>query len=148
MIFSVDEKYTNIYDYFTNNNNVKKIDTRTLFLLAASIGFKHSRKSSLEKKGKETRASFLKVDEENLIFNMAYSDEIFSNDLEKLAQNDKDNLPKIKKIYEEYANGGMEVLIEEVFKDNWNGYELNNDYSKYYYDLARFILIETKAAPF
>lgn len=145
----MDAKFTGIYDHFTSSrDNIKKIDTRTLFLLCASIGYKHSKKTPLTERDKETRGSFLKIDEESLIFNISYSDAEFAGDIEKLAQNDRETVNKVKKIYEEYANGGMEILVDKVFKDNWDGKRLEENYKDYHYDLARFILSEIKVVPF
>lgn len=149
IVFNVDEKYTDIYNYFTKKNDgIDGIDTGTLFLLSAAIGFKNSRKSKLIKKDKQTRGSFLIPDEESLIYNMAYSDEVFNGNLEKLASDDKETINEIKNLYEEYANGGMEILVENVFKDHWDGIELERSYEKHHYDLSRFIASEIKNVPF
>lgn len=150
VIFHVDENYTGIYDYFTKRqSNVSGIEIKYLFLLTVTIGFKNSRKKEMNSRGStQIRSSYLKPDQESLVYNIAFSDSIFDNDIEKLASSEKSSLAEIKKMYEEYANGGMEILIEKVFRGRWDGEELDPNYEHYYFDLFKFIASEIKEVPF
>lgn len=150
IIFHVDDSYTGIYDYFTKrNDNISGIEIKYLFLLTVTIGFKNSRKKEMNSRGStQMRSSYLNPDQESLVYNIAFSDSVFDNDIEKLASSEKSNLAEIKKIYEEYANGGMEILIEKVFKGRWDGEELDPNYEYYHFDLFKYVSSEIKEVPF
>lgn len=150
IIFHVDESYTGIYDYFTKRqDNAPGIEIKYLFLLTVTIGFNNSKRKEMNSRGStQMRSSYLSPDQESLVYNIAFSDGNFNNDIEKLASGEKSNLADIKKMYEEYANGGMEILIEKVFKGRWNGEELDPEYEHYHYDLFKFVSSEIKEVPF
>lgn len=146
LLFYADEKYSSVYETFAKLKQEKKFETKHLFILAASIGFKNASRVQLEKRGKETRSTYLTPMEENLLLNLAFTDPELSNELESLI--DDDNKGKIKTIIEEYSNGGMKLIVEESLYENWDGYELNQKYEDYYYDLNKFILSQLKMVPF
>lgn len=150
LIFHADERYKGIYDYFTKKqDDFSGIEIKSLFLLTVTIGFNNSKKNPFNQRGStQMRSSYLSPDQESLVYNIAFSDNSFNNNIEELSSGDKDNLAKIKNIYEEYANGGMEILIEKVFKDRWNGEYLDPDYEHYHFDLFKFIAAEIREIPF
>lgn len=47
---------------------------------------------------------------------------------------------------EEYAEGGMEILCEEVFNGQWNGRTLNNEYDEYEIDISKYIYDNIKVS--
>jgi len=52
------------------------------------------------------------------------------------------------RLIEEYAEGGIDVLIESVFKSKWNGISLDNNYQDYDLDIISFYLAYMKEVPF
>lgn len=146
LIFYADEKYTNVYDTFNKLKQDKKFETKNLFILSATIGFRNSLKIEVEKKGKETRSNYLTPMEESLLLNLVFTDPSLSNELDTLIKDDNKKL--IKTTIDEYANGGMKLILDEALFENWDGYELNEKYEHYYYDLNKFILSQIKKVPF
>ena len=65
--------------------------------------------------------------------------EEFSN--ESLYSNARDLL-------ESYAEGGMKIMVDELFASFWDGLQLNGDYDEYLTDLAEFVLAERVVIPF
>lgn len=149
-IFFTEKQYSDIYSYFIRQSRpMENLEIMDLFLLAAVIGFKNSKKRPLkDRKGTQTRGSFLKRDQESLIYNMAFSDKDFTRSVEKLSSDDEEVIKEIRTLIEEYANAGMDILVEKVFKDNWVGTELSRDYDKYYFELSKYIIAEIQDVPF
>ena len=75
---------------------------------------------------------------------------IKSNDINATIDDFSDiNFIKDKfKIIEEYAEGGMKILVDEVFKGNWNGSELSRNYKKYEIDILSYINEIRNRVPF
>ncbi|MEL0537412.1 hypothetical protein [Staphylococcus debuckii] len=146
ILFYADEKYNSIFDVFTKGETKLTIDLKELFVLAATIGFKNTKRIKQGAKGKEIRAAYLTHSEEELFLSMLLNDREIKNDIEVL----ESMLSSLdgKKIIEEYINGGLELIATKAFSDNWDGYNINSNYQHYHYDLARFILSEVKKVPF
>ncbi|RTX73048.1 hypothetical protein EKQ61_11395, partial [Staphylococcus gallinarum] len=70
MIFIADSKYNDVFDTFTKKEIGNKIEIKQLFILAATVGFKNSKRVKIGNKGKETRTSYLSYKEEALLLNM------------------------------------------------------------------------------
>lgn len=146
IIFNVDEKYDTVYQYFNRKQENKDyvFENGQLFLVCVALGYRNSIKIPLNKKGITlTRGNVYKRDEENLLLNIVYSE---FKDLKKIS--DYENRSEIKKILEEYANGGMNLLIEKVLIDYWDGEKLDNTIDDYHFLISKYILSEVNNIPF
>lgn len=137
------KKYEEIYYHFNKNFEVKYQD---LFLLCASIGFKKNRKSPVGERGRELRTNYLKVKQKATVYSIILSDEELGKNIEAF---EEDEFPrKARKRIEEYAEGGMEILVEEVFGRRWDGNTLDANYTEYEVDLLTYIYGDSMAVPF
>ncbi|MBT2682247.1 hypothetical protein [Bacillus sp. ISL-37] len=137
------KKYEEIYYHFNKNFEVKYQD---LFLLCASIGFKKNRKLPLGERGRELRTNYLKVKQKATVYSIILSDEELGKNIEAF---EEDEFPrKARKRIEEYAEGGMEILVEEVFGRRWDGNTLDTNYTEYEVDLLTYIYADSMAVPF
>lgn len=146
MIFFTDSKFNNVFDIFTKKEVGNKIEIKQLYILAATVGFKNSKRVKIENKGKETRTSYLSYKEEALLLNMVFSDDEINNNIDEIVN--LNNKLKIKNIIDEYANGGLELIIEKGLPHRWNGEYLNNEDGNLTFDLSKYILSEIQNIPF
>ena len=146
MIFIADSKYNDMYDTFTKKESENKIEIKHLYILAATVGFKNSRRVKIESKGKETRTSYLSYKEEALLLNMVFADSEINNNIDEIVN--LNNKMKIKGIIDEYANGGMQLIVENALSHRWNGDYLNNEDGNLVFDLSKYILSEVQNIPF
>ncbi|PTI73365.1 hypothetical protein BU064_13830, partial [Staphylococcus succinus] len=84
MIFFTDSKFNNVFDIFTKKEVGSKIEIKQLYILAASVGFKNSKRVKIENKGKETRTSYLSYKEEALLLNMVFADNEINNNIDEI----------------------------------------------------------------
>ncbi|ATD31153.1 hypothetical protein BHM04_08105 [Macrococcus sp. IME1552] len=146
IVFNVEQKYDSIYQFFNRKQENKNyiFENGQLFLICVSIGYRNSNKVPLNKKGTtQTRGNVYKRDEENLLLNIIYSE---FKDFDKITK--YENRIEIKKLIEEYANGGMEILLDKVLNDYWDGEKLDDTFSEYHYIISKFILSEIINIPF
>jgi hypothetical protein len=137
------KKYEEIYFHFNSKFEVKYQD---LFLLCASIGFKKNRKAPVGERGRELRTNYLKVKQKATVYSIILSDEELGKNIEAF---EEDDFPrKARKRIEEYAEGGMEILVEEVFGRRWDGNTLDSNYTEYEVDLLTYIYGDSMAVPF
>ncbi|MCE4994352.1 hypothetical protein [Staphylococcus xylosus] len=146
MIFFTDSKFNNVFDIFTKKEVGNKIEIKQLYILAATVGFKNSKRVKIENKGKETRTSYLSYKEEALLLNMVFADDEINNNIDEIVN--LNNKLKIKNIIDEYANGGLELIIEKGLPHRWNGEYLNNEDGNLTFDLSKYILSEIQNIPF
>ncbi len=146
MIFFTDSKFNNVFDIFTKKEVGNKIEIKQLYILAATVGFKNSKRVKIENKGKETRTSYLSYKEEALLLNMVFSDDEINNNIDEIVN--LNNKLKIKNIIDEYANGGLELIIEKGLPHRWNGEYLSNEDGNLTFDLSKYILSEIQNIPF
>lgn len=146
MIFFTDSKFNNVFDIFTKKEVGNKIEIKQLYILAAAVGFKNSKRVKIENKGKETRTSYLSYKEEALLLNMVFADDEINNNIDEIVN--LNNKLKIKNIIDEYANGGLELIIEKGLPHRWNGEYLNNEDGNLTFDLSKYILSEIQNIPF
>ena len=52
------------------------------------------------------------------------------------------------RLIERYAQGGMEILCNEVFEEKWDGSKLIREYKDYDADILRFVYKERMSTPF
>ncbi|OEL00937.1 hypothetical protein AST12_10285 [Staphylococcus succinus] len=146
MIFFTDSKFNNVFDIFTKKEVGSKIEIKQLYILAASVGFKNSKRVKIENKGKETRTSYLSYKEEALLLNMVFADNEINNNIDEIVN--LNNKLKIKNIIDEYANGGLELITEKGLSHRWNGEYLSNEDGNLTFDLSKYILSEIQNIPF
>ena len=146
MIFFTDSKYNDVFDTFNKKESKNKIEIKQLYILAAAVGFKNSKRVQTENKGKETRSSYLSYKEEALLLNMVFADSEIDNNIDEIVN--LNNKMKIKNIIDEYANGGLELIVESGLSHRWNGEFLNNEDGNLTFDLSKYILSEVQNIPF
>ncbi|MDT3971642.1 hypothetical protein RPN77_00560, partial [Staphylococcus saprophyticus] len=95
---------------------------------------------------KETRTSYLSYKEEALLLNMVFADSEIDNNIDEIVN--LNNKMKIKNIIDEYANGGLELIVESGLSHRWNGEFLNNEDGNLTFDLSKYILSEVQNIPF
>ncbi|NJH83010.1 hypothetical protein [Staphylococcus agnetis] len=146
MIFYTDSKYNDVFDTFNKKEAKNKIEIKQLYILAATLGFKNSKRVQVSSKGKETRTSYLSYKEEALLLNMVFADSEINNNIDKIVN--LNNKIKIKNIIDEYANGGLELIVERGLSHRWNGEFLDNEDGNLTFDLSKYILSEIQNIPF
>jgi uncharacterized membrane protein YjjP (DUF1212 family) len=137
------KRFEEIYVHLNTKYEMKYQD---LFLLCASIGFKNNRKSQVAERGRETRTNFYKVKQKAAIYAMILSDEELGRNIE--AFEDGEFPRKARKLLEEYAEGGMEILVDEVFGLRWDGHKLDESYTEYEVDLLSYVYADSNKVPF
>lgn len=143
IVMYTSKKYENVYTFFSNNYDIKY---HSLFLICATIGAKSGTSLTREEKGREFRSNYFSLDERNLVYTILLNDEIKGKDLERFK--DSDFHAEARKVIENYAEGGMDVLIEEVFKEKWDGNKLDEKYKNYATDLMSYVLATINEVPF
>ena len=146
MIFYTDSKYNDVFDTFIKKEAKNKIEIKQLYILVATLGFKNSKRVQVSSKGKETRTSYLSYKEEALLLNMVFADSEINNNIDKIVN--LNNKIKIKNIIDEYANGGLELIVERGLPHRWNGEFLDNEDGNLTFDLSKYILSEIQNIPF
>lgn len=141
--FHTSSKYEPIYIHF---NQEYKVGYKDLFLVCASLGAKEGNRSEADKGGREFRSSFFSEKEKKLAYTIIINDEKVGKNLDSF--NSPDFPKEARKLLEEYAEGGMDVLVEKVFKDKWNGHKLDSNYDNYAVDMMQFVLATIKDVPF
>lgn len=137
------QKYENIYRFLKDKLNLKYHET---FVLCAAIGYKNNRARELDKKGREFRSNFLSTGQKVTIYSIILNDQEIGKQIEKF--NDKDFQLTAKKKIEQYAEGGMEILCEDVFGNKVNEFMLDENYDEYEVDILSYIYQEATEIPF
>lgn len=143
LIFQTNPKYDLIYEHLRDAYDIKY---QHLFLLNVVFGHKYNRKVQFSGKGREIRSNFFKPDEQNVLYTILLADETINKDIEKFDEQDM-QLP-MRKTLEEYAEGGMEILIEELFLEKWDGSKIDKGYHDYNSDLLLFVIAKLEEVPF
>lgn len=137
------KKYESIYEYFYKS---KTFGMSELFTICAVIGFINGKRVPFSDKGKDTRSEFFSSNDLTKIYIIMMKSEDINATLDDFAN---PNFIKEKfKVIEEYAEGGMQILVDEVFKGNWNGTELTKSYKKYEIDILSYINEIRSKVPF
>lgn len=143
MLIYSSQKYEEIY---MRINKDLKITYKNIFLLCAAIGARNGRTVPVTKRGREFRASYFNESEENLVYTIILNDEFYGKNIQRF--NDPEFRKKSREIIEEYAEGGMTILVEEVFKGNWNGHKLDDKYYVYDVDIMKYLIANLNKVPF
>ena len=132
------KKYENIYDVLVNKKHLFKMSE--LFTLCAAIGFKNNIKLPVEKKGTEMRSEHFRKDCLPVVYSMIVNDPYIGGDIDKFE--DYEFIKSAFKKIEEYAEGGMQILCQEVFENKWDKNVLDEEYDEYGVDILRYIYDE------
>lgn len=143
MLMYTSKKYENIYMHLNSNYDLQY---HRLFLMCASLGARNSRSIIMEGKGREFRSNYFDNDERNLAYSIILNDELKGKDLDRF--NDKNFFAEARKLLESYAEGGMDMLVEDVFKEKWDGNKLDESYYNYPIDILSYVVAELKEVPF
>lgn len=137
------EEFETIYDELKNKYEIRYQD---LFMLCAQIGFRKKKRKKLIGKGKEFRSSTINARQKACCYSILFNASEFDTSMEGMK---KDSFQSEgKNILEEYANGGMAILVSTIFKTKWNGKNLDSSYKEYDIDLMSFIKEELESVPF
>lgn len=143
MLIYSSQKYEEIY---MKINKDLKITYKNIFLLCAALGARNGSTALIAKRGREFRASYFNESEENLMYTIILNDETDGKNIELF--NDPEFRKEARRIIEEYAEGGMDILVEEVFKEKWNGIKLDEKYDNYEVDIMKYIIASLNKVPF
>lgn len=133
-----DSRFDDIYNLFAEKYSIK---VHELFSIATAVGYKRNKREAFNTKGKEFRFMLLSENNKALMHMIILK--------ELLERVDDSNFEQtFKKYVQEYANGGMEILIDEVFRQNFRNGLLEKDYNEYDVDLLTFIKREINELPF
>lgn len=112
-----------------------------LFTFCATIGFKYGEKMPYLNRGKDTRGFYFKEPELTSLYSIIINDPDIGQNLE--AFSDDEFIKKGFKTIEEYAEGGMQVILEKFGMNwGWNGETLSEEYDEFAIDLLHFVLNE------
>jgi hypothetical protein len=132
------KKYENIYDVLVNKKHLFKMSE--LFTLCATIGFKNGTKLPIVKRGTEMRSEHFRKDCLPVVYSMIVNDPCIGGDIDKFE--DYEFIKSAFKKIEEYAEGGLQILHQEVFEDKWDGSSLDEEYDEYEIDILRYVYDE------
>lgn len=135
-----DVRYDQIY---TQLNSKTRMTISEIFYLCVLLGFKNNRKSDEFQSGrKEFRVTYFNESQRSILY--AISNEI--HEISELSQ--PENLNEVIKEIQKYSNGGMDILIENVFEDRYRDGSLLDSYSNYDIDILKYIYDELTEVPF
>ncbi|MBN1074469.1 hypothetical protein DVV91_08960 [Clostridium botulinum] len=137
------KKYEEVYVFFEKKLEIKY---QQLFILCASLGFKKNVSKALDGKGREFRSNYLKTSERTTVYLILLNDQELGKNIE--AFSDKDFQLKSRRKLEMYAEGGMDILVKDVFRNRWNGLKLDESYKEYEVDILSYIYADSKEIPF
>ena len=137
------KEYEEIYIHFNTKLDLKYQD---LFLLCASLGFKKNQKKKMDERGREFRTNYFNSRQKAAVYSIILNDPDIGKNIEAF-ENSEFRLTARKRL-EEYADGGMELLIQEVFGHRWDGHKLDPTYHEYEVDLLAYIYADSNEVPF
>ena len=123
----------NVYKFLAEKY---KLAYHELFLLFSAIGFIKKERKSFNEKGREFRCNYLKPSERVSLYS------ILINSDEDITINDFGNKSKHQEyinVLEEYAEGGLEILIQNVFRSTYENGLLDEKYAMYISDIMHYI---------
>jgi hypothetical protein len=143
MLMYTSKKFENIYILL---NQEYDYTYHRLFLMSAALGARNSHSLPVVEKGREFRSNYFNNDERNLAYSIILNDEAQGKNLDRF--NDKSFYAEARKLLENYAEGGMDILVRELFKEKWNGIKLDETYKNYPIDILNYVVAALKAVPF
>jgi len=142
LIFTSKE-YEDIYIKF---NKSYDIPYQELFLICCTIGFKRNKKVKFKEKGREFRSNYWDDDSRVSAYCILLNDKDLNITIEDF--NDKDRYLEFQKTLEEYAQGGMQILLDEVFPPNIINNINSKPYDEFIIDIMSYVYKESNAVPF
>ena len=143
MLIYSSKKYENIYILL---NKEYDMPYHRLFLVCAALGARKDLSLPVAEKGREFRSNYFSNDERNLAYSIILNNEAQGKDLEKFS--DENFHSEARKILESYAEGGMEDLVEHVFREKWDGIKLDESHNNYPIDILSYVVTNLKDVPF
>lgn len=143
LLIYASEKYDDIY---MRINKEYKMSYKNVFLLCAALGARKGVKLPLEKRGREFRGTYLNDEEEQLAYAIILNDERYGKNIELF--DGPEFRVEGRNILQEYAEGGMSILVANVFKEKWNGITLDTRYNDYGVDMMKYLIAELNEVPF
>ncbi|MDA2035854.1 MULTISPECIES: hypothetical protein [Bacillus] len=137
------KKYEEIYILFKEKYDIKY---QELFVICASIGFKKNKSLKLDGHGREFRTNYLSSKQKATAYSILLSDMELGKNIESFE--DSEFRLKARKRLELYAEGGMEILVQEVFGHRWDGNRLDPTYGEYEVDVLSYIYTDANEIPF
>jgi len=137
------KEYEQIYIHF---NDKYKIKFHDLFLFFASVGAKNGKSLPFEGRGREMRTNYFNRDQRDLAYTIILNDEMTGKNIDRFT--DKDFFSQARKLLEQYAQGGLNIIIEEVFGSRWNGIKLDDKYEDYEIDMLSYVYGSLNEVPF
>ncbi|EJP6473040.1 hypothetical protein NHI66_002359 [Clostridium botulinum] len=137
------KKYEEIYIFLKERYD---ISYDQLFTLCAVVGFKNNRALERESRGREFRGSYLKRDNKASLYSIILNDEDLGKQIDSFEKSEyqKECIKKLEK----YAEGGMEILVEEVFRGKWGRNKLAERYDEYIIDIISYVYENSIELPF
>lgn len=142
-ILHTSKKYEEIYIHFKEKYDIKY---QELFLTCASIGFKRNRQEKPDGAGREFRTNYFNSKQKTAAYSIILSDMELGRNIEAF-ESGEFRLNARKKL-ESYAEGGMDILVEEVFGHRWDGNRLDPTYGEYEVDVLSYIYGDAIEVPF
>ena len=115
-------------------------------MLCSSIGFKKGRKVAFKETGREFRSNYLDDDQRVTAYCMLLNDRDLNISIEDFDNNELHI--KFRQTLEQYAQGGMEILVNEAFPPNIKNFINTKTYDEYLIDIMSYIYKEANAVPF
>jgi len=143
LVLFTSKKYEPIYMHLSVDFSIKYYE---LFILCATLGFKEERSLPLEEKGREFKSHYFNSKQKTTFYSIILNDNELGKNIE--AFEDKEFMTKCKKKLEQYAEGGMEILCEELFGNKWQAPVLDSGYEDYDIDIIKFVLEKSMTVPF
>lgn len=132
----------NIYTFLNEKYGLKYQES---FLLFAVIGFKNHKRITFNETGREFRSNYLKISERVSLYTILLKSDA-NISFESLSN--KDSHSKFVKILEEYAEGGVHILIRDVFKSKYVNGKLKDGDINYIPDIMLYIFEQVKSNEF
>lgn len=142
-LLNTSKEYEQIYIYFNERNKIKLHD---LFLFFASVGAKNGKSEPFTGKGREMRTNYFNRDQRDLAYTIILNDELRGKNIDRFTE--KEFFAEARRLLEEYAQGGLSIIIEEVFKSRWNGFKLDDKYQDYEIDMLSYVYGSLNEVPF
>lgn len=146
--FNIEKGYEDVYQVLVDDDKCKIFDDRiSLFIFTLAVGYKrNTSKDILIRSGNPVHSRRMTESQLATLYSIVINDETIGKKFESFLNDDF--LSKCLKLIEKYAQGGIEILCEEVFEKKWNGSTLSREYNEYDVDLLRFIHTERISDPF
>lgn len=145
ILFKRNRIYNRVYDILKIKTSMEPYEIFSYTLL---VGLAFDRREAFKERDLETRANVLKARTLLGIYASLLEKENFRYNIEKLGSEEFIKNELLNTI-EEYAEGGMQILLEE-FKEiwRWDGNSISDEYNDYDVDLIRFIYDKVNAVDF